>query len=295
MIPEELVKKIRYIQIYTSKAVNDSLAGEYESVFKGRGMEFDEVREYQIGDEIRSIDWNVTARMGEPYVKRFVEERELTVLFLVDLSASGDFGSRKQLKNEVAAELCALLSFSAIKNNDKVGLIVFTDQIEMFIPPAKGTSHVLRLIRELLQFKPKQKKTDIASALAYLDRITHKKSVVFLVSDFIGNDFQKKLRIIGRRHDLIAVSITDPHEIRLPDVGLIELEDSETGEMFLVDTGSAMVRKQYEKYGQERQRNLKKMFQSMGIDQVEIFTDGNFVFDLVRFFRTRERRRNVNV
>ena len=295
MIPEELVKKIRYIQIYTSKAVNDSLAGEYESVFKGRGMEFDEVREYQIGDEIRSIDWNVTARMGEPYVKRFVEERELTVIFLVDLSASGHFGSRKQLKNEVAAELCALLSFSAIKNNDKVGLIVFTDQVEMFIPPAKGTRHVLRLIRELLQFQPKQKKTDISLAIDYLDRITHKKSVVFLVSDFIGHGYEKKLRVIGRRHDLIAVSVTDPHEIRLPDVGLIQLEDLETGEMMLVDTGSAAVRKQYEKYGRERQQELKSLFRSMGIDQIDIFTEGNYVFDLVRFFRTRGRRGNVRV
>jgi len=296
MIPEELVKKIRYIQIYTSKAVNDSLAGEYESVFKGRGMEFDEVREYQIGDEIRSIDWNVTARMGEPYVKRFVEERELTVIFLVDLSASGQFGSRKQLKNEVAAELCALLSFSAIKNNDKVGLIVFTDQVEMFIPPAKGTRHVLRLIRELLQFQPKQKKTDISLAIDYLDRITHKKSVVFLVSDFIGDDgFQKKLRVIGRRHDLIAVSVMDPHEVKLPDVGLIQLEDLETGEMILVDTGSATIRKQYEIYGRERQQELKSLFRSMGIDQIEIFTEGNYVFDLVKFFRTRGRRRNVNV
>lgn len=293
MIPEELVKKIRYIQIYTSKAVNDSLAGEYESVFKGRGMEFDEVREYRIGDEIRSIDWNVTARTGEPYVKRFVEERELTVIFLVDLSASGCFGSRNYLKNEVAAELCALLSFSAIKNNDKVGLILFTDQVEMFIPPAKGTRHVLRLIRELLQFKPGGKKTDIAAAIDYLDRITHKKSVVFLVSDFIGHGFEKKLRVTGRRHDLIAVSVTDPREIRLPDVGLIRLEDAETGETVLVDTGSEAVRKKYEAYGRERRQTLKSLFRSMGIDQIEIFTDSNYVLDLVRFFRTRERRRNV--
>ncbi|MFH2066218.1 MAG: DUF58 domain-containing protein [Pseudomonadota bacterium] len=287
MIPEELVKKIRYIQIYTSKAVNDSLAGEYESVFKGRGMEFDEVREYRIGDEIRSIDWNVTARTGEPYVKRFVEERELTVIFLADLSASGHFGSRKHLKNEVAAELCALLSFSAIKNNDKVGLILFTDQVEMFIPPAKGTRHVLRLIRELLQFKPKGKQTDIGMAIDYLDRITHKKSVVFLVSDFIAHGFEKKLRVAGRRHDLIAVSITDPHEMRLPDVGLIHLEDAETGERILVDTGSASVRKQYEAYGRERRQTLISLFRSMGIDQIEIFTDGNYIFDLVRFFRNR--------
>jgi len=229
MIPKELAKKIRYIQIYTSKAVNDSLAGEYESVFKGRGMEFDEVREYQIGDEIRSIDWNVTARMGEPYVKLFVEERELTVMFLVDLSASGAFGSTRQIKNEVAAEICALLAFSAIKNNDKVGLIVFTDQIEMFIPPAKGSTHVLRLIRDLLNFTPRQTQTDISVGIEYLARVTNKKSVVFLISDFLGEGFEKQMRVLGKRHDLIAVSITDPREKQMPNLGLIQLEDAETG------------------------------------------------------------------
>ena len=186
MIPGDISKKIRYIQIYTSKAVNDMLAGEYHSVFKGRGMEFDEVREYRSGDEIRSIDWNVTARMGEPYVKRFVEERELTVIFMVDLSASGTFGSVYKLKNEISAELCALLAFSAIKNNDKVGLIIFTDQVEMFIPPAKGTTHVLRLIRELLEFSPGRSQTDIGAGIEYLARVTNRKAVVFLVSDFIG-------------------------------------------------------------------------------------------------------------
>lgn len=290
MIPEELVKKIRYIQIYTSKAVNDSLAGEYESVFKGQGMEFDEVRAYQIGDEIRSIDWNVTARMGEPYVKRFVEERELTVFFLIDLSASGRFGSRRHLKNEVAAELCALLAFSAIKNNDKVGLVTFTDQIEMYIPPAKGTRHVLRLIRELLQFRPRNQKTDIGTAIDFLDRVTKKKSVVFLVSDFIDAGFEAKLRIISRRHDLIAVSVTDPHELKLPEVGMLELVDLETGDRHIIDTGNAAVRRAYEKQGRERQQSLRDFFRSMGIDQVEIFTDGNYVSDLVRFFRSRERR-----
>ena len=198
MIPKVLAKKIRYIEIYTSKAVNDILAGEYESVFKGRGMEFDEVREYTPGDEIRSIDWNVTARMGHPYVKRFVEERELTIMFLVDLSASGSFGSIEKTKNEVAAELCALLSFSAIKNNDKVGLIIFTDTIEMFIPPKKGVSHVLRLIRDLLNFKPKQAQTNIAEALDYLGRVTNRRCVVFLISDFQCEGFEKPLRILGK-------------------------------------------------------------------------------------------------
>jgi len=290
MIPKELAKKIRYLQIYTSKAVNDILAGEYESVFKGRGMEFDEVREYQPGDEVRSIDWNVTARMGEPYVKRFREERELTVIFLVDLSASGAFGSTAKLKNEVSAELCALLAFAAIKNNDKVGLIVFTDCIELFIPPAKGTSHVLRLIRELLNFRPRQTRTNIAEGLDYLGRVVSKRAVVFLVSDFLGEAFEKPMRVLSKRHDLIAVSVTDPREIRLPNVGLIELEDAETGETLVIDTGSATVRKRYEGLGAERGARLRELFRAMGVDQVEVLTHEDYVRTLVRFFRTRERR-----
>ncbi len=290
MISKELAKKIRYIQIYTSRAVNASLAGEYESVFKGRGMEFDQVREYNIGDDIRSIDWNVTARTGEPHVKLFVEERELTVIFLVDLSASGSFGSTRKIKNEVAAELCALLAFSAIKNNDKVGLIVFTDQIEMFIPPAKGTTHVLRLIRELLGFKPKQTKTNISAGIEFMGRIITKRSVVFLISDFLEEGYEKQLRVLGKKHDLLAVSIADPREIKLPNVGLIELEDAETGELILIDTGSRHVRKNYEEMGHVWQKNLKEMFRSMDIDQIEILTDRDYVVDLVKFFRTRERR-----
>nr|NIP98064.1 DUF58 domain-containing protein [Akkermansiaceae bacterium] len=245
MIPRELAKKIRYIQIYTSKAVNDLLAGEYHSVFKGQGMEFEEVREYQPGDDVRSIDWNVTARMGEPYVKRFREERELTVLFAVDLSASGDFGSTDKLKNEAAAEICALLAFSAIKNNDKVGLVVFTDTVELFVPPAKGTSHVLRLIRDLLGFKPRQACTDIAAAVDYLGKVAQKRAVVFLVSDFLESGFERALRTVGKRHDVIAVSITDPVEVKMPNVGLVELEDAETGELIEIDTGSAAFRKRY--------------------------------------------------
>jgi uncharacterized protein (DUF58 family) len=290
MIPKELAKKIRYIQIYTSKAVNDSLAGEYESVFKGRGMEFSEVREYQVGDEIRSIDWNVTARMGQPYVKLFVEERELTVMFLVDLSASGAFGSTSKMKNEVAAEVCALMAFSAIKNNDKVGLIVFTDHVEMFIPPAKGTTHVLRLIRELLNFTPRQAQTDIKTGIEYLGRVTNKKSVVFLVSDFLGEGFEKQMRVLAKRHDLIAVSVTDPREVKMPNVGLIQLEDAETGELVVIDTGSASFRKEYEMLGSVRKGRLKDLFRSMGVDHIEIYTGRDYLFDLVKFFKTRERR-----
>lgn len=290
MIPKDLTRKIRYIQIYTSKAVNDSLAGEYESRFKGRGMEFDEVREYRIGDDIRTIDWNVTARTGEPHVKVFVEERELTVILMVDLSASGTFGSIKQTKNEVAAEVCALLAFSAIKNNDKVGLIVFTDRVEMFIPPAKGTTHVLRVIRELLDFSPEQKQTDISAAIEFLGRVTTKRAVVFLVSDFLEEGFESRLPVLNKRHDLIAISITDPREKKMPKVGLIELEDAETGELVLIDTGSPALRRQYESLSSWRQKKLKDLFQSSGIAHLEIQTGSDYVRDLVLFFRTRQRQ-----
>jgi uncharacterized protein (DUF58 family) len=294
MISKELAKKIRYIQIYTSKAVNDVLAGEYHSVFKGQGMEFDEVRAYQPGDDIRTIDWNVTARTGHPYVKRYVEEREITVFFLVDLSASGGFGSREKFKNEIAAEFCALLAFSAIKNNDKVGLIVFTDTIELFIPPAKGTSHVLRLIRELLFFEPEkiQKKTgtDIALALDYLGRVLHKRGVVFLVSDFLDQNFEKPLRVLARRHDLIAVTVSDPRELALPDVGLLEIQDAETGETVVIDTGSKAVRSKYKRLAEEKNQELSSLFQSTGIDHIQIFTDRDYVLDLVKFFRKRMKK-----
>ncbi len=291
MISKKLAKKIRLIEIQTSKAVNDVLAGEYHSVFKGRGMEFDEVREYAPGDEIRTIDWNVTARTGRPFVKRYVEERELTVWLMVDLSASGSFGSRAQLKNEVAAELCALLAFSAIKNNDKVGLVVFTDHIELFVAPNKGRSHVLRLIRDLLNFTPQSRGTDIAQALDYLGRVTHKKGVVFLMSDFIAPNYQKPLRIVGRRHDLIAVSVADPREAALPNVGLIELEDAETGNRVLVDTSSKRVRSQYAESAARRRNDLRELFRSLSVDQVEVETGEDYVRDLMLLFRRRERRR----
>ncbi|MGD1048169.1 MAG: DUF58 domain-containing protein [Candidatus Krumholzibacteriaceae bacterium] len=290
MIPTELARKIRILQITTRKVVNDVLAGEYTSVFKGRGMEFDEVREYMPGDDVRSIDWNVTARMDRPYVKRFVEERELTVFFLVDLSASGAFGSVQKLKNEIAAEFCALLAFSAVKNNDKVGLIVFTDLVELYVPPKKGTTHVLRLIRELLNFKPKAVKTDIGGTLDYFAKVAKKKAVVFLVSDFQSEGFEKAMRIVSKRHDLVAVPVTDPREVRLPNVGLIELEDAETGEMVLVDTSSAAVRKRYERLGRERSERFRELFASMGVDQIEVMTDRDYVPRLVQFFRARERR-----
>lgn len=291
MIPKELAKKIRYIQIYTTKVVNDVLAGEYESVFKGRGMEFDEVREYQPGDDVRSIDWNVTARAGKPFIKKYREERELTVMFLVDLSASGSFGSVKQTKSELSAEICALLAFAAIRNNDKVGLIVFTDQVEMFIPPGKGARHVLRVIREILSFRPGRTRTDIAEALDYLGRVQSRRAVVFLISDFQADGFERSLRVLGRRHDLIAVSISDARESKLPDAGLIELEDAETGEVVLVDTGSREVRSRYERLSLQRARELSDMLRSMRIDQINIETGRAYIRDMMAFFRNRERRR----
>lgn len=290
MISKDLAKKIRLIEIHTNRAVNDLLAGEYHSVFKGRGMEFDEVREYAPGDEIRTIDWNVTARMGRPFVKRFVEERELTVLFLVDLSASGAFGTRERFKNETAAELCALLAFSAIKNNDKVGLIAFTDEIEKFIPPKKGGSHVLRLVRELLDFAPRGRGTDIAQALDYLGRITHRRAIVFLVSDFFASAYEKPLRILARRHDLIAVSIADPRELEMPDVGLIELEDAETGELTLFDSSSPEVRRNYAAAARRRGEARRELFRSVGADQIDVRVGEDYVKDLSVFFRRRERR-----
>ncbi|MCG8569177.1 MAG: DUF58 domain-containing protein [Spirochaetes bacterium] len=290
MIPKELVKKIRYIQLYTSKSVTSVFAGEYESAFKGQGMEFDEVREYYPGDEVRNIDWNITARMGKPYIKRYVEERELTVIFLVDLSASGSFGSVEKTKNEIAAELCALISFAAIKNNDKVGLIIFTDQVEMYIPPKKGITHSLRLIRELLYFKPKKTKTDIIAGLDYLGRVTQKKAVVFLVSDFQEAGFEHKVRVAGKKHDLIAVTINDPREISMPDVGIIELLDAETGEIVTIDTSSKKVRDTYQKLGNQQLEQLKKTFRSMGVDQINIQTNDDYMHKIAAFFLNREKR-----
>ena len=292
MIPKELAKKIRYIQIYTSKAVNDVLAGEYHSVFKGRGMEFDEVREYTPGDEIRTIDWNVTARMGHPFVKRYVEERELTVLFLVDLSASGTFGSVDKLKNEVAAELCALLAFSAIKNNDKVGLIVFTDAIELFIPPAKGVSHVLRLIREVLGFQPKGKRTDIALALDFLGRVTHKRAVVFLVSDFLAERFEKPLGVVAKRHDLVAILLADPARAGPAEDRPDRARRRRDGRVASWSTPAAR-RSAANTSGSpgSAAKSCSSLFRSRGIDHLELLSGQDHVRNLTVFFRARERRR----
>jgi uncharacterized protein (DUF58 family) len=290
MIPEDLIKRIRQIQIYTSRAVNASFAGQYESVFKGRGMQFDEVREYMPGDDIRSIDWNVTARTGKPFIKRFVEEREMTVLFAVDLSASGEFGTVSKLKNELAAEFCAVLAFAAAKNNDKVGLLIFTDRIELFIPPKKGSRHILRLIRELLGFKMPRRETNIPLALDYIARVVRKRATVFLVSDFIEADFQKPLSLLNKRHDVIAVPVRDRVEIAMPSVGLIEVQDAETGQIMLVDTSSRRFRRRYGDHSSRRFNDLKNLLRSINVDLIPITTDKPYVNDLIQFFHMRHRR-----
>jgi uncharacterized protein (DUF58 family) len=290
MLPKEIIRKVRRIEIRTKKLVNDVFSGEYHSIFKGRGMEFEEVREYQPGDDIRIIDWNVTARYGYPFVKKFTEERELTVMLLVDASSSGEFGTAQRMKGEIAAELCSVLAFSAIKNNDKVGMIVFTDKIEKYIPPKKGSSHVLRLIREVLYFKPEHQRTDINCALEFLGRIIKRRCVVFLVSDFLSTGFEKMLSIANKRHDVIAIKIVDPREIELPNVGFIELEDTETGEQILIDTKDSRVRKSFGDYAIGEQTNLDMTFRSMDLDNIQIVTDRSYVEPLIAFFKARAKR-----
>ena len=290
MIPEEILKKVRRIDIRTSHMVNDVLAGQYESVFKGQGIEFEEVREYQPGDEIRAIDWNVTARMGRPFLKKFVEERELTIMLVLDASSSSTFGSIKQLKSELAAELCAVLAFSAIKNNDKVGLIIFTDGIEKYLPPKKGRRHVLRVISEGLSFQPEGRGTDIAVALEYLNRITIRRTVTFLISDFMATDYENALRIANKRHDIIALTITDPRELELPEVGLLELEDAERGEKILVDTKVRRVREAYRRLALDRVRERRRILRSANVDAIDVFTHKPYMQPLLKFFRMRERR-----
>ncbi len=291
MISRELARKIRYIRIYTSKAVSDALAGEYQSAFKGSGMEFNEVREYQPGDEVRSIDWNVTARQGRPYVKRFNEERELTVMFIVDMSASGMLGTCGQGKRELAAELCALLAFSAVKSNDKAGLIMFSDRIEGFIPPAKGVGHAMRIVRSVMGHEPSGRGTDLAGALAFFGKVMHRRCVAFLLSDFQCDGYARQLGILGRKHDIIALDISDPREHEMPDAGLVLLEDSETGELAMLDTSSRAARNAYAAKSLERKMLLKQMLRSMKVDSLEVETGRDYVADLARLFRSRACRR----
>ncbi|MBD3224467.1 MAG: DUF58 domain-containing protein [Caldithrix sp.] len=289
-IPKELLKKVKQIEISTRQVVNEVFSGEYHSVFKGRGMEFSEVREYQPGDDVRNIDWNVTARMGHPFIKVFEEERELTVMLMVDVSSSGNFGTALQLKREIAAEISAILAFSAIKNKDKVGLLIFSDSIEKFIPPRKGKKHVLRVIREILFFKPQESKTDLSAALEYLNRVIRRKSTVFLLSDFLTEDYQKALQVANKKHDIIAMSITDPREMSLPDVGMLELEDAETGETLLVDTSSKSVRNTFYDQTGGRFRELDSFFKSIGVDHINIKTDRSYIEPINKFFRMRAKR-----
>ena len=288
--PREILKKIRHLELRTRRLVNASFSGRYHSVFKGRGMNFEEVREYIPGDEIRSIDWNVTARMNSAYVKKFTEERELTVMLLVDVSASGSFGSVELSKRELAAEVAAILAFSAINNSDKVGLLLFAEDVELFIPPKKGRLHTLRLIREMLYFEPKGRRTNLARALEYLNKVISRRAVVFLISDFLAPDYTKPLSVAGRRHDLVAMPVLDPGEERLPNVGLVTFEDAETGEQIEIDTSNSAVRNAFAAQEEGRRKNLYKLFGSRGIDVVPLGTDKDYLVALRAFFERRERR-----
>lgn len=291
MIPKEILKKVRRIQIVTSRVVQDVFAGEYLSVFKGRGMEFEEVREYQVGDDVRTIDWNVTARMGRPFIKLFREERELTAMIIADVSASGSFGTVKELKAELAAELCAVLAFAATNNNDNIGLILFTDRVEKYIPPKKGITHVLRIIRELLYFTPEGKGTNIAAALEFLSKVTTRQTVSFLVSDFIASGYERPLRIAARRHDLVAVAVSDPREKELPALGMMEFEDPETGEIVLADTRDPRVRDDFSRLARKREAERDRFFRANGVDCISVSTAEPYIGPLLRFFREREKKR----
>ncbi len=290
MLPKEILSKVRFIEITTSRLVNTLFAGEYHSVFKGRGMEFNEVREYDPQDDIRDIDWNVTARMGHPYTKKFVEERELTVMFLVDASFSGQYGTKGKTKAELIAEIAALLAFSAVKNNDRVGLIIFSDQVEKYIPPKKGRFHVLRVVREILTFRPTHRATNIQTALKTLNDVVTRHSTVFLFSDFMDRGFEKLLKISNKKHDVIAVVVEDPTEKEFPLLrSVIELEDAETGERFVLG-GTKNFKKRFHEEWEKRREEREKLFASVGLDRIEIETGKPYIQSLVRFFKTREKR-----
>lgn len=290
MNEKEILKKIQRIEIFTNRLVNTVFAGEYESVFKGQGITFDEVREYQVGDEIRTIDWNVTARMGQAYIKKYVEERELVMMLVVDMSASTSFGSIAETKAEIAAEIAALLAFSAIKNNDKVGLVCFTDTVEHFVAPRKGKRHVLRVVRDILRFQPQQPGTNIETALTFVDKVLKPHSVVFLISDFKDTGYEKQLRLSSKQHSLIAITLQDRREMELPDVGLIELEDAESGETMIVDTRSEEARQLYTELNQRTDAERRQIFRASQVDSIDIRTDESYAKPLIRFFRQRAAR-----
>ena len=290
MIPREILKKVKRIEIQTRGLVNNFFGGEYHSVFKGRGMTFSEVREYQPGDDIRLIDWNVTARSGNPFIKVFEEERELTVFLIVDISASGAFGSESQLKKNIGAEIASVLGFSAIKNNDKVGLILFSDEVVKYVPPKKGKSHVLRVIRELLYTKPNGNGSSIKDALGFLMKVSKRKCVVFLLSDFLDNKFWNSIRIANRKHDLIGIKIYDPYEINLPDIGMIKVEDPETGSMFWIDTSFEPDLKQMNNNNIKSLVDLEKQSAKIGLDIISISTTEDYVDPLMKFFKRRGKK-----
>jgi len=286
-----LLKKVRKIEIKTKGLSNHIFAGEYNTALKGKGMAFSEVREYQAGDDIRSIDWNVTARYNAPFVKVFEEEREMTVMLLIDVSASGNFGTQDQFKRELATELAAILAFSAINNNDKIGVILFTDKVEQFIPPKKGKSHILRIIREVLAFKPTGKGTDIASALEYFSAVIKKRSICFILSDFMSKEFDRPLKIASKKHDLVALRIHDTREDTLPNVGLVPMQDAETENILFVDTSSKKVRDNFAKNRAQETEKLRKLFPASGVDLIDISTGKDYVKPLINFFKTRGKRR----
>ncbi|MGC2028652.1 MAG: DUF58 domain-containing protein [Steroidobacteraceae bacterium] len=294
-----IMSGMRQLEIRTRRMVNDSLAGEYHSVFKGRGMDFDEVREYSPGDEVRTIDWNVTARAGRPFVKKFTEERELTILLLVDISASGNFGSAILSKRDLAAELASLLAFSAIRNSDKVGLLLYTDRVERYLPPKKGRRHVLRVVRDILYHTPEGRGTDTVKALDVANHVLHRRAIVFLISDFQSTgdpaaaraELRRAMRQTNRRHDLIAVQVADPREKELPNVGVLALEDAESGEIIELDTADAAVRRRFNELALDRAKRMVNDFRSEGVDTLELKTDAPYMAALQRFFKTRERRR----
>jgi uncharacterized protein (DUF58 family) len=286
----ELMQKIRAIQIKTSHLVTELMAGEYVSAFKGRGMEFNAVREYTPGDDVRLIDWNVTARMDQPFIKEYIEERELNVMLMVDVSSSGEFGSNGKLKNEISAEVASILAFAAIRNNDKIGLIVFSNKIEHYIPPKKGKAHVWNIIRTILNYQPEGRLTDLNIPLEYLLKIQKRKCIAFLISDFQATNYETNVKLARQKHDLVAISISDPRERDLPKVGLINLRDSETGETLLIDTDNREMTKLLTTYEQEKRNKFKKLFRSIGVDTIEIDTDGSLVEPIIRYFKIREKR-----
>jgi len=290
MIPREILKKIRQIEIRTSRIVNSAVAGQYNSTFKGRGVEFEEVRDYATGDDVRLIDWNVSARYGQPFIKVLREERELTVMLLVDMSRSHQFGTYHKLKREVATEVCATLTFSAIRNNDKVGMISFTEEVEQHVPPKKGTRHALRLIRDLLYFEPRGRGTNLAVAFEHLNRVVRRRCVVFVVSDFQAGGYERPMQVARHRHDLVPITITDPSEMELPDVGLIELADAETGELVLVDTSDKGLRQHYAANAVAMADERTRVFRRCRVDSIDVMTSEPLIEPLSSFFRARKAR-----